>query len=108
MPSTRVVNDERLKAEMARVHQENYGVYGIRKVHAQLAREHVVGLRDNQRAARPVARCTTQRLMRELGLRGLSRAKGAPDHGGRNRPRDTPGPGRAPLHRRRPRPTLGR
>ncbi len=75
-PSTRALNDERVKAEIARVHQENYGVYGIRKVHAQLNREHVVGLRDSQGTPRPVARCTTQRLMRELGLRGISRAKG--------------------------------
>ena len=76
----RAVNDERLKAEIARVHAANYGVYGIRKIHAQLAREHVVGLCDADGAAlpeaRPVARCTTQRLMRELGLRGISRAKG--------------------------------
>ena len=39
--SARAVNDERLKAEIARVHAKNYGVYGIRKVHAELAREGV-------------------------------------------------------------------
>lgn len=65
-----------MKAEIARVHRANYGVYGIREVHAQLAREHVVGLCNADGAPRPVARCTTQRLMRELGLRGISRAKG--------------------------------
>ena len=79
-PSVRAVNDERLKAEIARVHKENYGVYGIRKVHAQLNREQVVGLCAGDGApigeARPVARCTTQRLMRDLGLRGISRSKG--------------------------------
>ena len=53
------------------MHKENYGVYGIRKIHAQLGREGVTGCGD-----RPVARCTTQRLMKELGLRGISRAKG--------------------------------
>jgi len=70
-PSARAVRDEHLKPEIARVHKQNYGVYGIRKVHAQLGREDVTGCAD-----RPVARCTTQRLMKELGLRGISRAKG--------------------------------
>jgi len=54
------------------VHGENFGVYGIRKVHAQLAREGITGASGQ----RPVARCTTQRLMKDLGLRGISRAKG--------------------------------
>jgi putative transposase len=58
------------------VHAENYGVYGIRKVHAQLAREGVPGLCDSAGTSRPVARCTTRRLMADLGLRGVSRAKG--------------------------------
>jgi len=53
------------------VHKANYGVYGIRKVHAQPAREGITGC-----SGRPVARCTTQRLMKEPGLRGISRAKG--------------------------------
>jgi putative transposase len=69
-PSARAVRDEELKPVIARVHKENYGVYGIRKMHAQLNREEdVAGLRS-------VARCTTQRLMKDLGLRGISRAKG--------------------------------
>ncbi len=70
-PSARARHDERLKGDIARVHRDNYGVYGIRKVHAQLRREGVVGA-----AGRLVARCTTQRLMRELGLRGVVRGKG--------------------------------
>ncbi len=64
------MRDEQLKIEIARVHRQNYGVYGIRKVHAQLGREGVRGC-----AGRPVARCTTERLMRDLGLRGVSRAQ---------------------------------
>ena len=52
------------------MHAENYGVYGVRKVHAQLRRDGIIGL-----AGRPVARCTTQRLMRDLHLRGLRRGK---------------------------------
>jgi len=63
-PSARAVRDEDLKPVIARVHQENYGVYGIRKMHAQLNREQVLA------GCRSVARCTTQRLMRDLGLRG--------------------------------------
>jgi putative transposase len=69
-PSARAVRDEDLKPVIARVHQENYGVYGIRKVHAALNREQVLA------NCAPVARCTTQRLMKDLGLRGISRAKG--------------------------------
>jgi putative transposase len=57
------------------VHKENFGVYGARKVHAQLRRQ-----------GHAVARCTVERLMRTAGLRGLTRARG---------PRTTvPGPGR--------------
>ncbi|HEX8508124.1 MAG TPA: IS3 family transposase [Propionibacteriaceae bacterium] len=68
-PSARAVRDEDLKPVIVRVHQENYGVYGIRKMHAQLNREQVLT------SCQPVARCTTQRLMKDLGLRGISRAK---------------------------------
>jgi putative transposase len=46
------------------VHRDNFGVYGVDKVWAQLNRE---GTR--------VARCTVARLMRELGLRGVVRGK---------------------------------
>ena len=69
-PSARAVRDEELKPVIARVHKENYGVYGIRKMHAQLNREEVLA------GCQSVARCTTQRLMKDLGLRGISRAKG--------------------------------
>ena len=63
-PSARAVRDQELKPIIARVHKENYGVYGIRKVHAALRREEVLA------GSQPVARCTTQRLMKDLGLRG--------------------------------------
>jgi len=69
-PSARAVRDEELKPVIARVHQENYGVYGIRKMHAQLNREEVLA------GCQAVARCTTQRLMKDLGLHGISRTKG--------------------------------
>ena len=69
-PSARALRDEELKVIIAKVHKENYGVYGIRKMYASLARE--PALAD----AKPVARCTTRRLMKDLGLRGITRAKG--------------------------------
>ena len=62
--STRAVRDEALKPEIARVHADNFGVYGAAKVWAQLNREGIA-----------VARCTVERLMRELGLRGAVRGK---------------------------------
>ena len=55
-PSARAVRDEQLKAVIRRVHQDNYGVYGARKVWLQLNGEGTA-----------VARCTVERLMRELG-----------------------------------------
>jgi putative transposase len=67
-PSKRSIRDASIIGEIERVHKDNYGVYGIRKVHAQLAREGGVD-------RRPVARCTVARLMREAGLRGITRAK---------------------------------
>src|SRR5262249_3009696 len=47
---------------------ENFDVYGADKVWAQLRWEGGV-------AGRPVARCTVERLMRQLGLRGAVRGK---------------------------------
>jgi putative transposase len=63
-PSARQVRDEKLKAEILRVYRDNFGVYGARKVWRQLQREGV-----------PVARCTVERLMRELGICGAVRGK---------------------------------
>ncbi len=63
-PCARELRDTELKAEIARIHAANFGVYGARKVWRQLNREGVV-----------VARCTVQRLMRDLGLRGAVRGK---------------------------------
>jgi putative transposase len=60
----RAERDTGLKDEIRRVHQANYGVYGARKVWLALNRE-----------GRPVARCTVERLMRELGLEGARRGR---------------------------------
>jgi putative transposase len=64
-PSARSVTDAATTTLIEQVHAENFGVYGARKIHAQLHRQ-----------GHQVARCTVQRLMRAAGLRGLSRAKG--------------------------------
>jgi putative transposase len=64
-PSARSVTDAATITLIKQVHGENFGVYGARKIHAQLHRQ-----------GHQVARCTVQRLMRAAGLRGLSRAKG--------------------------------
>jgi len=40
--SARAVRDEELTPVIARLHKDNYGVYGIRKMHAQLNREEVL------------------------------------------------------------------
>jgi putative transposase len=58
----RVIRDAELLAQIRRVHADNYGVYGARKVWLQLHREGVM-----------VARCTVERLMKADGLRGVVR-----------------------------------
>ena len=62
--SNRALRDDELKIHIARVHADNYGVYGARKVWLTLGREGI-----------EVARCTVERLMRELGLEGARRGK---------------------------------
>jgi transposase InsO family protein len=62
--SERAKRDEELRAKIRRVHEENFGVYGAEKVWRQLKREGV-----------EVARCTVERLMRGMGLRGAVRGR---------------------------------
>ena len=62
--SVRQVRDEALKVKIRHVHAEHFGIYGVRKLWRQLSREGI-----------PVARCTVERLMRELGLKGAVRGK---------------------------------
>jgi transposase InsO family protein len=62
--SARARRDEVLKVEIERVFEANYEVYGARKVWRQLQREGF-----------DVARCTVERLMREIGLQGVIRGK---------------------------------
>jgi putative transposase len=63
-PSARAVWDQGLKPQIQRVWNENFRVYGADKVWAQLRREGFL-----------VARCTVERLLRELGLRGVVRGR---------------------------------
>jgi putative transposase len=63
-PSARQLRDDELKVMIPQVFHEHLGVYGADKVWAQLKRE-----------GNRVARCTVERLMRELGLRGVVRGK---------------------------------
>ncbi len=56
--------DEELKVEIRRVHQDNFGVYGARKVWRALNREGIA-----------VPRCRVERLMRSMGLCGRVRGK---------------------------------
>jgi transposase InsO family protein len=60
----RLQRDAELTGEIRRVHEENFQVYGARKVWHQLNREEI-----------RVARCTVERLMRALGLNGAVRGK---------------------------------
>ena len=60
----RAQRDATLKTEIQRVYEENFRVYGVRKVWRQLVRE-----------GSAVARCTVARLMRAMGLQGVVRGK---------------------------------
>ena len=62
--SARVRRDAVLRPEIRRVFEENWQVYGVRKVWRQLGREGIT-----------VARCTVARLMKDMGLQGIIRGK---------------------------------
>ncbi len=63
-PSARQLSDEQLKPEIARVHRDNFGVYGIEKVWRQLKREGIQLGRDR-----------VARLMDDMQLAGVVRGK---------------------------------
>ena len=62
--SARAQRDGWLSAEIRRVWEQNFCVYGARKVWLQLNREGI-----------GVARCTVERLMRQTGLQGAVRGR---------------------------------
>jgi putative transposase len=70
-PPARAVRDAALEKDILRVYKDSGERYGAWKVWDQLNREGV-----------PAARCTVERLMRKLGLRGVRR-------GGWKKPRTT-------------------
>lgn len=63
-PSQRARRDEVLIPPIIKIYNENYQVYGARKVWQELHRQ-----------GHRVARCTVERLMRRIGLRGVSRGR---------------------------------
>ena len=62
--TARARRDIELRPQISRVWHENFCVYGARKTWKQLNRERI-----------GVAKCTVERLMRQLGLRGTMRGK---------------------------------
>ena len=70
-PSARSMRDEALRREIARVHEDSYSVLGARKMHVMRGRPEIA----ERHGAGHVARCTVERLMGDLGLRGVRRAK---------------------------------
>ena len=74
-PAPRTLRDEQLKNEIRRVYDDNFKVYGADKIWVQLNRENI-----------KVARCSVERLMRQMGIQGARR-------GGKHRttiPKDDP------------------
>jgi len=63
-PSKRELRDRELTVEIQRVFDENLSVYGADKIWTQLNRENI-----------RVARCTVERLMRQMGLSGQRRGQ---------------------------------
>jgi len=63
-PSDREIRDEQLMGELVKMHQENYSVYGVKKMHAAMTRR-----------GWHLGREQTRRLMRKAGLRGVQRGK---------------------------------
>jgi putative transposase len=63
-PSRRRIDDQALAAEIARIHADSDGTYGVPRIHAELA----------ERGVR-ISRRRVARLLRELGLEGVSRRR---------------------------------
>ncbi len=63
-PSPRAIRDAELRPEILRVWEQNLSVYGADKVWDRLNRDGI-----------GVARCTVERLMRDLGLQGCRRGR---------------------------------
>lgn len=68
-PPARSAKDRWLCDEIRRIWKDNFCVYGARKVWHQLRREGM-----------DVARCTVERLMRQMRLKGVIRGKGSQNY----------------------------
>ena len=64
LASDRAKRDAELRPEMKRVWEENLEVYGARKLWHAMKREKF-----------GIARCTVERLMRDIGIKGVRRGK---------------------------------
>jgi len=64
LASDRAKRDAALRPEVSRVWDDNYKVYGVRKVWRQMQREGF-----------DIARCTVARLMKQEGIQGIIRGK---------------------------------
>jgi len=62
--SSRQKTDETLRGDIHRIWEDNFKVYGARKLWRQLRRD-----------GHDVARCTVERLMREMGIQGVIRGR---------------------------------
>ena len=75
-PSTRTLRDAALSEVIEATfwdERKGRGVYGVRKMWHQLRRDGVTT--DGQPGSTPVAKCTVERHMRHLGLRGARRGR---------------------------------
>jgi putative transposase len=62
--SRRAIEDERLSVRISEIYETNYRCYGLRKIWRTLRND-----------GKDVARCTVERLMKRLGIRGAVRGK---------------------------------
>jgi hypothetical protein len=70
-PSARARRDQALMVVIQDVYEANYSCYGVRKMWKAINREYADQFG-------PVARCTVERLMRQLGIDGIRRKRKRP------------------------------
>ncbi|WP_167194573.1 IS3 family transposase [Brevibacterium pigmentatum] len=70
-PSARARRDQALMVVIQDVYEANYSCYGVRKMWKAINREYADQFG-------PVARCTVERLMRQLGIDGIRRRRKRP------------------------------
>ena len=62
-PSARKTEDDRLKVRISEIHEASFGIYGAPRIHAELADTYGIH----------IGRKRVARLMRDLGIQGVSR-----------------------------------